>query len=56
MNAAELDELYTELCRGLSERGEADTPMILARLALLLMGEVDDPGRIRAAIQEALLK
>lgn len=50
----DLDDLYTELCNGMTGQGEARIPLILARLALLLMNEVGDAARVRAAIREAL--
>lgn len=50
----ELDEVYTEACHRMTEVGEAQTPLFLARLALLLMKEVGDVPRIRAALQAAL--
>jgi hypothetical protein len=37
----------------MTEVGEARTPLYLARLALLLMKEVGDAPRIRAAIEAA---
>jgi hypothetical protein len=37
----------------MTELGEARQPLYLARLALLLMKEVGDAGRIRAAIESA---
>ena len=49
----ELDDLYTELCYRMARAGENSTPLILARLALLLMHEVGDAPRVRAAIAEA---
>lgn len=54
MSAAQLDELYTKLCYGLTDRGSEQTPTVLARLVLLLMHEVDDPAAIDRAIDEAL--
>jgi hypothetical protein len=48
-----LDEVYTQACTTMTEVGEARTPLFLARLALLLMKEVGDAGRIRAAIESA---
>ncbi|MCC6209982.1 MAG: DUF2783 domain-containing protein [Burkholderiales bacterium] len=54
MNAQELDEAYTRLCYALTDAGESRTPMILARLALLLMQEVGDAARIGRAIDAAL--
>lgn len=49
----ELDEVYTEACHRMTELGAARTPLFLARLALLLMKEVGDAARIRAALQGA---
>lgn len=49
----ELDDLYTDLCYTMARRGEAVTPQILARLALLLMHEVGQAEPVRAAILEA---
>ncbi|MGD9944321.1 MAG: hypothetical protein AB7L76_18300 [Burkholderiaceae bacterium] len=54
MTEQELDELYTKLCYGLTEAGETRTPMVLARLALLLMKAVDDSAAVERAIGEAL--
>ena len=49
----ELDELYTQACHTMTDLGEAKQPLFLARLALALMKEVGDAGRIRAAIESA---
>lgn len=49
----ELDEVYTQACTTMTEVGEAKMPLFLARLALLLMKEVGDAGRVRAAIAAA---
>ncbi len=54
LTASELDDVYTDLCYGLTERGIAETPTILARLTLLLMHEVGDRAVIERAISEAL--
>ena len=50
MNAQELDDVYTKLGYALTEVGEEKTPMVLARLVLLLMQRVDDAGKVSAAI------
>ena len=52
----ELDELYTRACYAMTELGEAKQPLFLARLALLLMKEVGDAGRVRGAIEGARLE
>jgi len=49
----ELDEVYTKACYAMAESGEAKQPLFLARLALLLMKEVGDAGRIRGTIEAA---
>lgn len=49
----ELDEVYTRACYAMNELGESNTPLFLARLALLLMKDVGDMGRIKAAIETA---
>jgi hypothetical protein len=51
----ELDEAYTRTCYAMTELDEAKQRLFLARLALLLMKEIGDPGRIRAAIESAAL-
>lgn len=51
----ELDDVYTRVCYAMTELGEAKQPLFLARLALALMKEVGDAGRIRAAIDSARL-
>lgn len=53
LNEQELDEVYTQACTRMTELGESRTPLYLARLALLLMREVGDAARIRAAIDAA---
>ena len=49
----ELDDVYTRACYAMTELGEAKQPLFLARLALALMKEVGDTGRIRGAIEAA---
>lgn len=53
MTDDELDTLYGELCRSLTEVGEARAPLLLARFALLAIGAIDDPPRIRALLVAA---
>jgi len=53
LSAQELDDLYTDLCYRMARAGEAATPQILARLALLLMHDVGDAVRVRQAIAQA---
>ena len=54
LSPQELDDLYTELCYRMTDAGDAATPEILARLALLLMNEVGDAARVKRAIDAAL--
>jgi len=49
----ELDEVYTRACYAMTELGEANERLFLARLALLLMKEVGDVDRIHGAIASA---
>jgi len=53
MNEQQLDELYTQACHAMTAAGNAKTELFLARLALLLMHELEDPVRIRGAIEAA---
>lgn len=53
MSDEELDETYALLCHALTEAGETHTPMILARLSLLLMKQVADVEAVREAIASA---
>jgi hypothetical protein len=54
ISALELDDLYTQLCYGMSDKGSAAEADVLARLVLLLIHELDDPVRARRAIETAL--
>ena len=54
MNPQELDDVYTKLGYALTEVGEEKTPMVLARLALLLMQRVGDAAAVSAAIDAAV--
>jgi hypothetical protein len=49
----ELDEVYTGTCYAMTALDDGEQRLFLARLALLLMKEVGDAGRVRAAIEEA---
>ncbi len=54
LSAQDLENIYTDLCYRMSERGDEATPEILARLVLTLMNQIDEPERLRRAIDEAL--
>ena len=49
----QLDHVYTEACRAMSELGQDNGELFLARLVLLLMKEVGDASAIEAAIRAA---
>jgi hypothetical protein len=53
MTDEQLDAAYTEVCRALTDAGPARGELFLARLALLLMHEVNDPARIARAVAAA---
>ena len=48
----ELDDVYTRACYAMTELGEARHALFLAQLALLLMKQVGDAGRIRRASKQ----
>lgn len=54
MNPQELDDVYTKLGYALTEVGEEKTPMVLARLVLLLMQRVGDAAAASTAIDQAV--
>jgi hypothetical protein len=54
MTDPELDGLYSELSQALTAVGESAASLLLARFALLAMGEIDDCSRIRSLIAQAL--
>jgi hypothetical protein len=55
MTDSDLDHVYTMLCKTLTAEGEAQTPLYLARLALLCLTELDDPQRALRLIDAAKL-
>ncbi len=42
MNDADLDVVYTRLCTTMTELGESQANLFLARFALLAMGQIGD--------------
>jgi hypothetical protein len=56
MTDSDLDLVYTTLCKTLTNEGEAQTPLYLARLVLLCMAELDDPQRALLLIESARLR
>lgn len=53
MSAAELDVVYTDLCTTLTGLGQAQTPLFLARLAMLALSHIGDAGVAQALIAAA---
>jgi hypothetical protein len=56
MNAiseTELDSIYGELCRAISQVGEANAPLLLARFALLAIAEIGDVERVQRILTSA---
>jgi hypothetical protein len=53
LDAAQLDEAYTHASHTMTAVGEARMPLYLARLSLLLMKDVGDLPRVKAAIEAA---
>jgi hypothetical protein len=53
MSDDELDAVYTHLCQALGAQGEAQAPLMLARLALLLIDQLGDAPAAHALIEAA---
>jgi hypothetical protein len=53
MTAADLDTSYTALCHTMTRLGEPQTPLFLARFALLAMSRLADPALVQAMITDA---
>jgi hypothetical protein len=53
MTDAELDELYSQLCRTMTEVGETHSALFLARFALLAMVRIDNAACVQQLIAEA---
>jgi hypothetical protein len=53
MTEAELDAAYTDLCKTMTELGEARAPLFLARFALLAMVRVGDADAVQRLIDAA---
>ena len=53
IDESELDSLYGELCRALSDVGEARAPLLLGRFALLAIAEIGDVERVQRILQSA---
>ncbi|REG50037.1 hypothetical protein B0G80_6453 [Paraburkholderia sp. BL6669N2] len=55
MTDSDLDLVYTTLCKTLTNEGEAQAPLYLARLAMLCLTELDNPQRALSLIEAARL-
>jgi hypothetical protein len=53
MNDAELDQLYTHLCRTMTDVGQSNSALFLARFALLAMARIGDPVIVRELVVAA---
>lgn len=53
MTEGELDNIYTQICRTMTELGEDRAPLFLARLALLAIDAIDDTAAAERLIAEA---
>ncbi|REE21920.1 hypothetical protein B0G71_5113 [Paraburkholderia sp. BL27I4N3] len=55
MTDSDLDLVYTTLCKTLTNEGEAQAPLYLARLAMLCLTELDNPQLALSLIEAARL-
>jgi hypothetical protein len=53
MSDHELDHLYTVLCKTMTQLGEKQAPLFLARFALLAIPAIKDAGLVRQLISDA---
>jgi len=53
MTDADLDAAYTVLCRKITELGEANATLFLARLAMLAIARLNDAGAAKDLIEAA---
>lgn len=54
MNDQELEQIYTDLCHAMTERGPHKASLILARFALLAFHEIGDAAVIRRLLAQSL--
>jgi hypothetical protein len=55
MNDADLDELYSRICRTMTTLGEAQAPLYLARFALLALAHIADRPTGERLVAEAAI-
>ncbi len=53
MTDSDLDNVYTRLCKAMTQAGEANAPLFLARFALLAIDTIDDPAVALNLIDDA---
>ncbi|MGV3653439.1 MAG: hypothetical protein ACO1N5_14420 [Noviherbaspirillum sp.] len=53
MTDTELDQVYTQLCKTMTDIGEARSSLFLARFALLAIARIDDAPEAQRLIREA---
>jgi hypothetical protein len=53
MNDSELDAVYTRLCKTMTQLGADNSPLFLARFALLAIGQIGDPDTVSRMVDDA---
>ncbi|MFX1676583.1 hypothetical protein PWR63_30760 [Paraburkholderia sp. A2WS-5] len=53
MTDSDLDNVYTQLCKTMTQLGEANAPLFLARFAMLAIDTIDDPTIALSLIENA---
>jgi hypothetical protein len=53
MSEQELDHLYTVLCKTMTQLGEKQAPLFLARFALLAIDAIGNAGLVQQLITDA---
>ena len=53
MTDSDLDNVYTRLCKAMTHVGEANTPLFLARFAMLAIDTIDNPAIALNLIDDA---
>ncbi|CAD6559921.1 hypothetical protein LMG28727_06979 [Paraburkholderia kirstenboschensis] len=53
MTDSDLDSVYTRLCKAMTQVGEANTPLFLARFAMLAIDTIDNSAIALNLIDDA---
>lgn len=53
MTETQLDSVYTQLCNTMTELGEANSPLFLARFAMLAIDSIGDAQAVQRLIADA---